>query len=172
MDPQVMPSSDTPASVQRVIDAARACGVEPNVQTFPEGTRTAQDAARAVGCDVAQIVKTLVWFADDRPVIVMVSGSNRLDPEKLANFAHAHHCRAATANEAKATTGFAIGGTPPFGHAGSHSSPISAYLDASLLKHKTVWVAAGTPHTVFAIEPALLRNATNATVAQVAEDTD
>ena len=92
-------------------------GVEPQIRRFPEGTKTAADAAaQAIGCDVAQIVKSLVFMADGRPVIAFTSGANRVDPSKLARVAGASEARRATPEEARAATGFAVGGTPPFGH--------------------------------------------------------
>ena len=155
----------THPTVQRVIDAAAAAGITADVRDFPEGTRTASDAARAVGCDVAAIVKTLVWIADGEPVIAMVSGANRVDPAKLAVAAGAGEVRRATADEAREATGFAVGGTPPFGH----TRPIRFFIDPTLLALPEVWVAAGTPTTVFAVEPAALAGATVATAADLAE---
>lgn len=155
----------THPKVQRVVDAAAAAGITAEVRDFPEGTRTAEDAARAVGCDVAAIVKTLVWIADDEPVIAMVSGANRVDPAKLAAAAGAGAARRATAEEAREATGFAVGGTPPFGH----SRPIRFVIDPTLLALPEVWVAAGTPTTVFPVEPNSLMAATGAAAADVAE---
>lgn len=152
-------------TVARVVDAAAAAGIIAGVREFPEGTRTAEDAARAVGSDVAAIVKTLVWFVDDEPVIAMVSGANRVDPAKLAAAAGGASARRASAEEARAATGFAVGGTPPFGH----PTPLRMFVDPSLLLLSEVWVAAGTPTTVFSVEPNALAAATGATPADVAE---
>ena len=104
-------------NVARVTDAARAAGVDISVERFPEGTRTAADAARAVGCEVGQIVKSLVFMADARPVVALVSGANRVDLGRLATATGATEARRADGDEARAATGFAIGGVPPFGHA-------------------------------------------------------
>lgn len=155
----------THPKVQRVVEAAAAAGIAADVREFPDGTRTADDAARAVGSDVAAIVKTLVWIADGEPVIAMVSGANRVDPAKLASAAGAAEARRATAEEAREATGFAVGGTPPFGH----SRSIRFFIDPTLLALPEVWVAAGTPTTVFAVEPNALQKATGAAIADVAE---
>src|ERR1700752_266257 len=103
-------------NVAPVAAAAAAEGLAIEVRRFPEGTRTAADAARAVGCEVAQIVKSLVFIVDDRPVVALVSGANRVNLEKLANAAGGTSARRADGDEARAATGFAIGGVPPFGH--------------------------------------------------------
>jgi prolyl-tRNA editing enzyme YbaK/EbsC (Cys-tRNA(Pro) deacylase) len=153
-------------AVERFLDAASAVGVRPAIRRFPEGTKTAVDAARAVGSDVEQIVKTLVFFVDDRPVLALTSGKNRVDPEKLAAVAGGSGARRATPEEARAATGFAVGGTPPFGF----PEPIPAYLDPDLLGSEEVWVAAGTPDAVFPIAPATLERVTGATRADFTED--
>ena len=136
-------------NVERVVAAARAAGLEINVERFPAGTRTAEDAARAVGCAVAQIVKSLVFVADDRPVLALVSGANRLDPARLAGVLGATVARRADGDEARRATGFAIGGVPPFGH----DSALQVVVDRDLLAHERVWAAAGLPDAVFAIGP-------------------
>lgn len=159
--------SDLPQAAQRVVADARARGLTIEVREYPEGTKTAEDAARAVGCDVAQIVKTLVFTADGQPLIAMVSGRHRLDPAKLAAASGASEVRRATPDEARAATGFAIGGTPPFGHA----QPLRMYLDGTLLEHREVWCAAGTPSTVFPLAPDALKAATGAAVADLHEPT-
>jgi len=102
--------------VDRFRREAEARGLTLDIRTFREGTKTAQDAARAVGCDVGQIVKTLVFVADGSPVLALTSGANRADPDKLGALAGAGEVRRATPDEARAATGFAIGGTPPYGH--------------------------------------------------------
>jgi Cys-tRNA(Pro) deacylase len=153
-------------AVARVEEAARALSLSIEVREFPEGTRTAEDAARAVGCDVAQIVKSLVFVADGAPVIAYVSGRHRLDPAKLARAAGASEVRRANADEAKEATGFAIGGTPPFGHA----RPLGLYLDRTLLDHEVVWCAAGTSSTVFALDPKALLKAIGARAEDLHEE--
>ena len=121
------------------------------VRRFPEGTRTAEDAARAIGCELGQIVKSLVFIAAGKPVVALVSGENRLDPRRLAGIAGEPVAKA-DAETTRAATGFAIGGVPPFGH----SSALPVYIDRDLLGYPLVWAAAGRPDSVFAIEPARL----------------
>lgn len=152
-------------AVDRFTGSARAVGIEPRVRRFPEGTKTAADAARAIGCDVAQIVKSLVFVADGRPVIALTSGANRVDPAKLAAAAGAGEARRASPEEARAATGFAVGGTPPFGH----PQPVPAYLDPDLLAFEEVWAAAGTPDSVFPLTPVDLQRATRAEEADFTE---
>ena len=152
-------------NVSRVVEAAADHGLDIDVQRFPAGTRTAADAARAVGCEVAQIVKSLVFVADDRPVVALVSGANRVDLDKLAVAAGAGSARRADGDEARAATGFAIGGVPPFGHiAGT-----AVLVDRDLATHDVVWAAAGLPYAVFAISPADLVRASGGTVVDLAE---
>ncbi|HEX7068013.1 MAG TPA: YbaK/EbsC family protein [Candidatus Limnocylindria bacterium] len=152
-------------NVARVTDAARAAGVDIRVERFPEGTRTAADAARAVGCEVGQIVKSLVFVADARPVVALVSGANRVDLGRLATAIGATEARRADGDEARAATGFAIGGVPPFGHA----SEVSVVVDRDLLDFDRVWAAAGLPDAVFAIAPDDLLRASGGRVADVKE---
>lgn len=152
-------------NVARVTDAARAAGVEISVERFPEGTRTAADAARAVGCEVGQIVKSLVFMADGRAIVALVSGANRVDLGRLAAAAGATEARRADGDEARAATGFAIGGVPPFGHA----TEVIVLVDRDLLAYERVWAAAGLPDAVFAITPAELVGASGGTVADIRE---
>jgi prolyl-tRNA editing enzyme YbaK/EbsC (Cys-tRNA(Pro) deacylase) len=134
-------------------------GLGISVRQFPAGTRTATDAARAVGCDVAQIVKSLVFVAGGRPVIALVSGANRLDENRLAAAAGDPVLKA-DAETARTATGYAIGGVPPFGHA----TEVPVYMDRDLLGHPVVWAAAGRPDSVFEIAPERLRELSRATV--------
>jgi prolyl-tRNA editing enzyme YbaK/EbsC (Cys-tRNA(Pro) deacylase) len=136
-------------ALDRFTAAARALGLQPEVRRFPEGTKTAVDAANAIPCDVGQIVKSLVFMADDEPVLALTSGANRVDEEKLAAAAGAGSARRATPEEARTATGFAVGGTPPFGHVGD----VNTFCDRDLLAYETVWAAAGTPESVFPIGP-------------------
>jgi Cys-tRNA(Pro) deacylase len=152
-------------NVTRVVEAAAAEGLAIEVRRFPEGTRTAADAARAVGCEVAQIVKSLVFVADDRAVVALVSGANRVDLGKLAAAAGAASTRRADGNEARIATGFAIGGVPPFGHAAG----TTVLVDRALERHGTVWAAAGLPDAVFEVRPADLVRASRGTVVDLAE---
>ena len=151
----------------RVAAAAAAAGLTISIQRFPEGTRTAEDAARAVGCDVAQIVKSLVFMTDGRPVIALISGADRLDPKRLASAVGAQRVDRADGDTVRAATGFAIGGVPPFGHA--RSLPI--LMDRRLLEHAVVWAAAGRPDAVFSVAPEDLRRASRARLADLAIET-
>jgi len=136
-------------NVSRVVAAAHDAGLEIVVERFPEGTRTAAGAARAVGCEVAQIVKSLVFVADGSPVVALVSGANRVDLQRLAAAVDAKEVRKADGDEARAATGFPIGGVPPFGHAGA----VTVVVDRDLLGRERLWAAAGLPDAVFAIAP-------------------
>ncbi|MGZ5353142.1 MAG: YbaK/EbsC family protein [Actinomycetota bacterium] len=152
-------------AIERFLDAAGVLGHPVEVRRFPEGTKTARDAARAIGCEVAQIVKSLVFVADGRPVLALTSGANRVDTGRLAALAGALEARRATPEEARAATGFAVGGTPPFGH----PDRVRTFLDRDLLGHDEVWAAAGTPDAVFRTTPEELRRAAMAEVADVRE---
>jgi prolyl-tRNA editing enzyme YbaK/EbsC (Cys-tRNA(Pro) deacylase) len=152
-------------ALDRFLEAAAMKGLRPDVHRFPEGTKTAEDAARAIGCDVAQIVKSLVFMADGRPVLALTSGRNRVDAGRLALLLDATEVRRATPEEAREATGFAVGGTPPFGHA----SRVRALLDEDLLAHREVWAAAGTPDSVFPLTPAELMRASGAVAASFGE---
>ena len=132
------------------------------VRRFPEGTRTAVDAANAIGCEVGQIVKSLVFVAAGRPVVALVSGVNRLDESQLAAVAGGPVAKADAAT-ARAATGYAIGGVPPFGHA----TPVPVFMDRDLLGYGVVWAAAGRPDAVFEISPERLRVLSKATVADL-----
>jgi len=146
-----------------VADAARVLGLEIEVRAFPQGTRTAEDAAAAVQCDVAQIVKSLVFVVDDQPVVALVGGADRLDEDKLAAAAGGSTARRANADEVRAATGYAVGGVPPFGH----TTRLPCFVDDALLAHDLVWAAAGTPTHVFASEPHALVAAADAQVATI-----
>jgi prolyl-tRNA editing enzyme YbaK/EbsC (Cys-tRNA(Pro) deacylase) len=152
------------SAIDRFLEAARVAGLEPAVRRFPEGTKTAQDAARAIGCDVGQIVKSLVFMADDRPVMAFTSGANRVDESTLASLLGAREVRRATPEEARSATGFAVGGTPPFGH----PQRLTCLVDRDLLTWDTIWAAAGTPDSVFPLMPADLLRVTGAVPSTIA----
>jgi prolyl-tRNA editing enzyme YbaK/EbsC (Cys-tRNA(Pro) deacylase) len=154
-----------PKQAGSVLEAARAHGLELKVREFPEGTTTAADAARAVGCDLDQIVKSLVFMADGRPVLVLTSGGNRVDLAKVGKQVGAGRVRKADANQARTATGFSIGGTPPFGH----PAPLAVLIDRDLTRFGEVWAAAGTPRHVFPIAPPDLVRASGGSVCDVAE---
>ncbi|MFC7098468.1 YbaK/EbsC family protein [Halobaculum marinum] len=127
--------------------------LDPVIEEFPEGTKTAADAAAAVGCAVPQIVKSIVCSADGEPVVVLTAGDNRVDTDALAAELEVDTVGTASPEQVKAATGWSIGGVPPFGH----DEPIPTFLDESLLDHDRIWAAAGTPDAVFALSPAELR---------------
>jgi prolyl-tRNA editing enzyme YbaK/EbsC (Cys-tRNA(Pro) deacylase) len=152
-------------SIGRVEAAARDLGLAIAIRRFPEGTKTAADAARAVGCEVGQIVKSLVFVADGEPFLALTSGANRADPERLARLLGAFEVRRATPEEARVATGFAIGGTPPFGH----PMPLRVVVDRDLLAYPELWAAGGTPDAVFPIEPRRLLEASGGVPADFAD---
>jgi prolyl-tRNA editing enzyme YbaK/EbsC (Cys-tRNA(Pro) deacylase) len=132
------------------------------VRQFPEGTRTAEDAARAIGCSLGQIVKSLVFTAAGRPVVALVSGANRLDPVRFGSLAGIPVAKA-DAETTRLATGYAIGGVPPFGHV----QPLAVYLDRDLLEYDVVWAAAGRPDSVFAITPERLLEISGGVAAEL-----
>jgi prolyl-tRNA editing enzyme YbaK/EbsC (Cys-tRNA(Pro) deacylase) len=136
-----------PAATLRFVERARDAGLAVAPIEFPDGTKTARDAATAIGCDVAEIVKSLVFVADDEAVLALVPGDRRLDTGRLAVTAAANRVRRAGLDEARDATGFAAGGTPPFGH----PRQIRTFADRSLRRFERLWAAAGTPTTVFPI---------------------
>jgi len=156
--------------VQRVLEAAARKGVTLEVTVFADSTHTASDAAREIGADVAQIVKSLVFVTtrDDgspEPIVCLVSGSDRVDLDRLAAVVGRRDIRRSTAREADELTGFTIGGIPPFGHA----QRARVIMDPELSLYETVWAAAGLPTAVFPVAPATLRMLADAHVAPIAE---
>lgn len=149
----------------RVAEALRSAGIAPDIREFPQSTRTAEEAASAVGTTLGQIVKSLVFLADGAPVLVLVSGANRVDPARLAAACGARTVRRASADDVRRATGFAIGGVPPVGLA----APLPTYLDRDLLRYDVVYASAGTHTAVFAIAPDRLQALTGATAADLAE---
>lgn len=152
-------------AIDRFGEAARAQGLHPEVRRFPQGTKTAQAAADAIGCDVAQIVKSLVFMAGETPVLALTSGAHRVDTGALEALVGSGPVRRATPEEARAATGFAVGGTPPFGH----PSALRTYADPHLLTFDEVWAAAGTPDAVFSLTPAELLRVSGAEIARFTE---
>ena len=139
----------THPNVARVADAAAEFGLTIEPRTFPDGTKTAADAAAAIGVQVGQIVKSLIFAVDGEVVLAYVSGANQLDEKKLADAAGGSNCARVNADTVYETTGFPIGGVPPFGHATS----LRVFIDPDLLQYDEVWAAAGTWHDVFALSP-------------------
>ena len=152
-------------SAQRVQDALTALGLPCRVVELPASTRTAQDAAAAVGCSVGQIVKSLIFRGaqSNTPLLVVASGSNRVDEARLAELAGEPIAKADAAF-VREHTGFAIGGVAPLGHL---TKP-TTFIDADLLQYDEIWAAAGTPNAVFALAPADLQTMTGGQVVTVA----
>ena len=155
--------SDVHPNVARVVAAARERGLEITTKRFPEGTKTAQDAANAIGVSVGQIVKSLVFAVDGEIVMAYVSGANQLDEKKLAQAAGGMKCSRVDADAVREATGFPIGGVPPFGH----STQLRVFVDPDLLQYDEVWAAAGTWNDVFPIAPNDLLRASGAIAADV-----
>ena len=141
--------SDIHPNVVRVMEAARERGLEITTKRFPEGTKTAADAAAAIGVSVGQIVKSLVFGVDSEIVKAMVSGSKQLDEKKLALAAGGAKCSRVDADAVRAATGYPIGGVPPFGH----STQLRVFVDPDLLQYDEVWAAAGTWNDNFGANP-------------------
>lgn len=152
-------------NVARVTAAAAEVGLDVEVVEYPDGTRTALDAAAAVGCDVAQIVKSLVFVLDGSPCLALVAGDRRLDTDRLAEALGGDRVERADADAVRAATGFPIGGVPPI----AHTTQLPVALDRSLLDHDVVWAAAGTPRHVFRVAPAALFAAVGGITADLGE---
>ena len=151
-------------NVTRVVEAGASIGLDVRPVRFPDGTKTAIDAAAAIGCDVGQIVKSLIFAVDGELVLAYVSGANRLDETKLAIAAGGSTCSRVDADTVRAATGFPIGGVPPVGH----DTELRVFVDPDLLGYDTVWAAAGTWHDVFSLTPAQLVSASGGTVVDLA----
>lgn len=149
-------------AAQRVQSALRELGIEAEVRELPQSTRTAREAAEAVNVAVGQIVKSLVFMAGERPVLVCASGSNRVDVRKLAELVGAP-VRQAAPDEVRESTGYAIGGVPPVGHTRS----LRVLIDRDLLQYDEIWAAAGTPFAVFKTTPKDLLRMTGGEIADV-----
>jgi prolyl-tRNA editing enzyme YbaK/EbsC (Cys-tRNA(Pro) deacylase) len=150
----------------RLAECARDLGIEVHPQRLNDSTRTVKDAAAAVGCDEAEIAKTIVFVADGDPVVCIASGQHRIDTEKLADLLDVAEIRQAKADEVRAATGFAIGGVPPFGH------DLPVLFDEELLRHERVWAAAGDPHSLFEVDPRELADCIRARVAELGEKSE
>lgn len=148
---------------EKLVAAARALGLTMEIHRFPQGTKTAADAARAIGCPVGAIVKSLVFVVDGEPVVALVPGDRRVDPELLAEAAGGRRAERAPLDVARAATGFVPGGTPPFGYA----SPLRVFADPALRRHEIVWAAAGNPFSVFALTVAAVGAELGATWASI-----
>ena len=150
-------------NVVRVVQAGAARGLTIEPRRFPEGAKTAADAAAAIGVQIGQIVKSLVFGVDGRLVLAYVSGANQLDERKLAAAAGGTKCARVDADTVREATGFPIGGVPPFGH----TTHLQVFIDPELLQYDEVWAAAGTWHDVFGIEPHKLVEASEGLVTDL-----
>ncbi len=157
-------SSDLSASARRVQETLQKHGLDCQVVELPNSTRTAPEAAAAVGCHVAQIVKSLVFRGrhTDRPILVVASGANRVNERRLGELA-GEPAEKASADFVRERTGFAIGGVPPLGHA----EPLLTFIDEDLLQYDEIWAAAGTPHAVFCLTPQQLTQITKGEVTRI-----
>jgi Cys-tRNA(Pro) deacylase len=154
------------ASAEKVAEVLWSLGVDAEIIEFSQSTRTAKDAAEAIGTTVEQIVKSLVFLADGKPVLALVSGGNRLDREKLRKAMGVERVKRADADAVRSATGYAIGGVPPVGH----EETLPVFMDQDLFWYEVVYAAAGTPHAVFGILPEELGSITGATVLDLAEE--
>ncbi len=148
-------------AARRVRDALIAKGVEARIVELASSTRTVEDAARSIGCQAAQIVKSLIFRTNDtgRPILVLASGVNRVNENGLAEQV-GEKITKADADFARETTGFSIGGIPPVGH----KQAIITFIDKDLLGYAEVWAAAGTPNAVFCVAPSTLQGITDGKV--------
>jgi prolyl-tRNA editing enzyme YbaK/EbsC (Cys-tRNA(Pro) deacylase) len=147
----------------RLAECARELGIRVQVQRLEASTRTVADAAVAVGCEEAEIAKSIVFVADGEPVVCVASGQHRVDIEKVADALDVAEVRQAAAEEVRAATGFAIGGVPPFGH------DLPVLFDEELLRHKRVWAAAGDPNSLFEVDPRELADCIRARIVALGE---
>lgn len=154
-------------SAKKVQDTLFAMGLSVQVVELPDSTRTAQEAAQAVGCQVGQIVKSLIFKSKRslQPVLVLASGSNRVDERKVEALI-GEPLGKADADFVRQQTGFVIGGVPPVGH----TQHLQSYIDQDLMEHDTVWAAAGTPHAVFCVLSQDLVKITGGLVADIRLD--
>ena len=147
----------------RLAECARQLGIRVQVQRLAASTRTVADAAVAVGCDEAEIAKSIVFVADGDPVVCVASGQHRVDTKKVADALDVAQVRQAAAEEVRAATGFAVGGVPPFGH------DLPVLFDEALLRHPRVWAAAGDANSLFEVNPRELASCIRARVVALAE---
>jgi prolyl-tRNA editing enzyme YbaK/EbsC (Cys-tRNA(Pro) deacylase) len=147
---------------EKVLTTARELGLEVDVRRLDGSTRTATDAAEAVGCDLAQIAKSIVFVVDGDPIVCIASGAHRIDVDKLCLVTDSAEARPASPDEVRAATGFPVGGVPPFGHG------LPVVMDEALLAQDRVWAAAGDGNSLFEVDPRQLVGCTRARVADVA----
>ncbi|MFD9316943.1 YbaK/EbsC family protein [Streptomyces sp. NPDC060053] len=160
----------TTAAHPRFAEALHDLGLDQlhtRVRRFPEATRTAAEAAAAIGCELSQICKSLIFAADGVPVLVLMDGASRVDVELVRGELGVRKVTRAAADVVRETTGYAIGGVPPFGH----RTRTRVLADRNLLAHDIVWAAAGNPHVVFPMAPGDLVQHADATLVDVRERT-
>jgi prolyl-tRNA editing enzyme YbaK/EbsC (Cys-tRNA(Pro) deacylase) len=155
-----------PARTRSVQQGLRDAGLMVAVRELPESTRTAAEAAAAIGCEIGAIASSLVFIADDEPLLVMTSGRHRVDTDLLAKALGVGRIDMATAKQVRSMTGQAIGGVAPLGH----PEPLPTLIDEALRDYETIWAAAGTPHTIMPLTFSELVALTNGTVRQVSRD--
>ena len=155
-----------PEPVDRVSAFLRDSGAEARVQQFPEGTHTAQDAADAVGCELAQIVKSLVFVCDGKPVVALVPGDRRGDSEKIAVAVEASSAKVAKPDEVETATGFAPGAVPPF----PLPDAVVVLMDSAFFRHPIVWAGAGSAQHVLGMAPSELARIARARPLDVSSD--
>ncbi|MCT7353169.1 YbaK/EbsC family protein [Streptomyces sp. 15-116A] len=158
-------STDVHPRFAEALEALGLGDVIPLVRRFPDATRTAAEAAAAIGCELSQICKSLIFAADGVPVLVLMDGASRVDVERVRQELGAKKVTRAKADVVRETTGYAIGGVPPFGH----RTTTRVIADRSLLDHETVWAAAGTPYAVFPMDPKSLIAHAGGTLVDVRE---
>jgi prolyl-tRNA editing enzyme YbaK/EbsC (Cys-tRNA(Pro) deacylase) len=161
--------SKAPTPHPRFAEALSALGLlsGTEIRAFPDATRTAAQASEAIGCELSQIVKSLVFEADGGPVLVLIDGASRVDVTLVRAELGAQTVSRASADLVREATGYAIGGVPPFGHV----TTMRVLADRGLLAHEVVWAAAGTPHTVFALAPGELIAHARGSLVDVREQT-
>lgn len=152
------------SSAQKIQDQLNSLGYDYRVIEHADSTRTAQEAADRAGCELGQIVKSLIFKGKDsgKPILVLTSGANRVDEKRISEYAREHISRA-DADFVRAVTGFAIGGVPPIGHI----QRMETYIDEDFLQYPTIWAAAGTPNAIFELKTADLQKMTDGKVARV-----
>ncbi|MFL5666628.1 MAG: YbaK/EbsC family protein [Ktedonobacteraceae bacterium] len=152
------------SSAQKVQDILKGCGFASRVVELPDSTRTAKEAAQAIGCEVEQIVKSLVFKGkhSHNPLLVVASGTNRVNEQHISTLI-GEPIEKADANFVRQRTGFVVGGVPPLGH----SEPLKTLIDEDLLQYKEIWAAAGTSHAVFQLTPADLQAMTGGQVVSI-----
>jgi len=151
-------------SAQKIQNLLWELGYKYTVIEHAESTRTAQEAADRAGCELSQIVKSLIFRGktSNKPVLVLTCGANRVDEKRISKYAGESIARA-DADFVRSVTGFAIGGVPPIGH----NQPMETYLDEDFLPYPTIWAAAGTPNAIFELTIADLQKMTGGTIVQV-----